>query len=537
MIRLQFCGAAETVTGSCYLLSTEKHRILIDCGLFQGSKAIKERNYGEFPFDPTSIDAVVLTHAHIDHCGLIPKLYLKGFKGPVYTNPVSAELAKILLPDSGHIQEMEVERKNRKNSRAGLPLLTPIYTAEQAASCLDYFQPIEYQEEKEILPGIRIRLQDAGHILGSAIVEVWVNEKGKDVKITFSGDLGNLGQPIVNDPTEIDTTDYLVIESTYGNRLHKIKEDKIERLKEVIIKTMKKGGNLIIPAFAVERTQDLLYALHVLLKEGTIKVKDIYLDSPLAVATTEIFCNYQKYFDTETKSLSEDGTTCPFYLPGLRLSRTAEESMAINKINGGAIIISASGMCDAGRIKHHLKHNLWRPESTILLVGYQAAGTLGRRLLEGEKQVRIHGEEIAVKADIVNIDGFSAHADKEGLLNWIRSFKEKPHKVFITHGEKEASHEFAKLVSSELGIDTEVPEWLNIVEITPTKRNIPVTVASVLKAQEAASEAEATYQRLLVQLKALVETSFVKKDYNNINNTLKQIEKLVNQKLMEEKAG
>ncbi|MDN5325849.1 MAG: metallo-beta-lactamase family protein [Moorella sp. (in: firmicutes)] len=536
MIKLQFCGAAGTVTGSCYLLDTGRHRLLIDCGLFQGSKAIKERNYGPFPFNPGAIDALILTHAHIDHCGLIPKLYLQGFKGPVFTTPVTAELARVLLPDSGHIQEMEVERKNRKNKRAGLPLLTPIYTAAQAAACLDFFRPLDYREEQEILPGVRLRLQDAGHILGSAIVELWVQDAAGEIKITFSGDLGNPGQPIVNDPTPIESTDYLVIESTYGNRRHNIQGDKIELLKGVILATMKKGGNLIIPAFAVERTQDLLYALNIIMQQGAVKVDNIYLDSPLAVAATEIFCRHQDYFDAETKDLSQNGSACPFYLPGMHLCRTAEESMAINKIHGGAIIISASGMADAGRIKHHLKHNLWRPEATVLLVGYQAAGTLGRRLLEGEKRVRIHGEEIAVQADIVSIDGFSAHADQAGLLNWVKSFRQPPRKVFVTHGEKEAAEDFARLLTNELGLATEVPGWLDTVQLLPVAAELAPAPATALRDTSTAAEAEAAYQRLLVQLKALVEAGFARRDYAGTKRRLEQIAALVNQGL-DEKAG
>ncbi|KYH33219.1 MBL fold metallo-hydrolase RNA specificity domain-containing protein [Neomoorella mulderi] len=536
MINLHFYGAAGTVTGSCYLLDNGRHRLLIDCGLFQGSKAIKERNYGPFPFNPASIDALVLTHAHIDHCGLIPKLYLQGFQGPVFTTPVSAELASVLLPDSGHIQEMEVERKNRKNSRAGLPLLTPIYTAAQAAACLEHFQALDYKEEKEILPGFRLRLQDAGHILGSAIAEIWVRDGEQEVKVTFSGDLGNPGQPIVNDPAPIEATDYLVMESTYGNRHHNVQGDKIERLKEVINRAMKKGGNLVIPAFAVERTQDLLYALNILLRQGAIKVDKIFLDSPLAVAATEIFCRHQDYFDAETKELSNDGATCPFYLPGLHLSRTAEESMAINKIQGGAIIIAASGMCDAGRIKHHLKHNLWRPESTVLLVGYQAAGTLGRRLLDGEKRVRIHGEEIAVRAEIVSLDGFSAHADQAGLLKWLKSFARPPRKVFITHGEEEAARDFASLVTAELGLATEVPQWLATAQLLPLAESLPAASPATLTASAAAAEAEATYQRILVQLKALVEAGFARQDYAGVNHKLQQIAAILNQNL-DEKAS
>ncbi len=529
MINLHFYGAAGTVTGSCYLLENGRHRLLVDCGLFQGSKAIKERNYGPFPFNPADIEALVLTHAHIDHCGLIPKLYQQGFQCLTFTTPASVELASALLPDSGHIQEMEVERKNRKNSRAGRPLLSPIYTAAQAAACMKYFQAVDYQEEKEILPGFRLRLQDAGHILGSAIAEIWVQDGEEEVKITFSGDLGNQGQPIVNDPTPVAATDYLVIESTYGDRRHSVQGDKVESLKEIILQTMRKGGNLIIPAFAVERTQDLLYALNILLRQGAIKPDSIYLDSPLAVTATEIFCRHQDLYDEETKDLSNNGTTCPFYLPGLHLSRTAEESMAINKIPGGAIIISASGMCDAGRIKHHLKHNLWRPEATILLVGYQAAGTLGRRLLEGEKRVRIHGEEVAVRAKIINLDGFSAHADQAGLLKWLQSFTSPPRRVFVTHGEEEAARELARLINTNLGLAAEVPRWLTSAALLPVAASIPETPPPAFTTRAAAAEAEATYQQLLLQLKALVETGFSRQDYAGVNARLQQIAALLNQ--------
>ncbi|PRR75575.1 MBL fold metallo-hydrolase RNA specificity domain-containing protein [Neomoorella humiferrea] len=531
MINLHFYGAAGTVTGSCYLLDNGHYRILIDRGLFQGSKAIKERNYGPFPFNPATIDALVLTHAHIDHCGLIPKLYLGGFKGPVFATPATIELAAALLPDSGHIQEMEVERKNRKNSRAGLPLLTPIYTAAQAAECLQFFQSLDYQNEKEILPGFRLRFQDAGHILGSAIAELWVKDGAEEIKITFSGDLGNPGQPIVKDPTPIESTDYLIMESTYGNRRHNTQGDKIELLKEIINKTMKKGGNLVIPAFAVERTQDLLYYLNILLNQKAINVDNIYLDSPLAAAATDIFCRHQEYFDAETKELSKDGA-CPLFLPGLKISRTAEESMAINKIKGGAIIIAASGMCDAGRIKHHLKHNLWRPECTVLLVGYQAAGTLGRRLLEGEKRVRIHGEEIAVRADIISLDGFSAHADRDGLLKWLKSCGSPPKKVFVTHGEEEAARDFAALVTAELGVPAEAPQWLATARLLPAKATLSSVLPEAPAAQVAAAvEAEAVYQRILVQLKAMVDAGFANHDYGGVQRKLQQIAALLNHQI------
>ncbi|MGI6552943.1 MAG: MBL fold metallo-hydrolase RNA specificity domain-containing protein [Bacillota bacterium] len=475
-MKITFYGAARTTTGACYLVDTGEQRLLIDCGLFQGAKNIKERNYGSFPFDPGSIDFLLLTHAHIDHSGLIPKLYKHGYQGPVICTSATFELCSVLLQDSGYIQEMEVERKNRKLRRSGQPLLEPIYTSLDAQNCLKYFHPINYDEFWEIYPGITIRFRDAGHILGSSIIELWIASKEGNCKFVFSGDLGNKDQPLVNDPTPIDFADFLIIESTYGARHHSEKIDRLEALKQVIHETFQKGGNLIIPAFAVERTQDLLYDLHRLIERGDIKGQDIYIDSPLAISATEIFCRNYDYFDAEATELRRSkGGTCPLYLPGLRFCRTVEESIALNKIQSGAIIISASGMADAGRIKHHLKHNLWRPESTVLFVGFQAEGTLGRRLLEGEKIVRIHGEEIMVKADIRNLDGFSAHADQTGLLKWAKQFKVPPRKIFITHGEEKGSIALAGILAEHLNTEVIVPHWLEEFDLTgDLRKEIPL---------------------------------------------------------------
>ncbi|MDS1030135.1 MBL fold metallo-hydrolase [Bacillota bacterium LX-D] len=460
MAVLKFYGASQIVTGSCYLLESNGFKILIDCGMFQGSKAIKEKNYGDFPFAPNEIDFLILTHAHIDHSGLIPKLFKKGFQGYVYTTKATAKLAEVMLPDSGHIQEMEVERKNRKYRRAGKPLIEPIYTAEEAQNCIKYFRSFNYNEKIDLASNIQLYFHDAGHILGSAIAELFVKENNKDFKIVFSGDIGNTNQPIINDPTVILEADYVVMESTYGNRLHQDIDNKLEKLAAIVKETMQKGGNLIIPSFAVERTQDILYDLNLLIQNGDIPQQNVYIDSPLAIAATEIFSQSSEYFDEETKTLQSKNGGCPFSLPGLKYARTTEESIALNQVKGGAIIISASGMCDAGRIKHHLKHNLWRPESTILFVGYQAEGTLGRRLIDGEKKVTIHGEEINVKADIRRIDGFSAHADQIGLLNWATSFK-NPKCYFITHGEEAAAHSFAKLLSQKVDSKVIVPKLLD----------------------------------------------------------------------------
>ncbi|TEB17976.1 Ribonuclease [Pelotomaculum sp. FP] len=463
-MKLRFLGAAGTVTGSCFHLETAQSSILVDCGLFQGTKDIRERNYGSFLVPPRNIDAVLITHAHIDHCGLFPKLVKYGFQGRVYATYPTVELMKVLLPDSGHIQEMEVERKNRKNRRAGRPLLEPIYTVNEAYQSLSNLQGVGYKESIQVAPDIRARFVDAGHILGSSMIELWVQENGKEIKLVFSGDIGNNEQPIVKDPSTIDTADYLIMESTYGNRLHHEPQDEIELLREAIQDTYQKGGNLIIPAFAVERTQDLLYHLSLLIEQNKIPPMPVYIDSPLAAAATGIFQNHPEYYDQETSDLINRGGS-PFQFPGIKFTQTAEESKSLNNISR-AIIISASGMCDAGRIRHHLKYNLWRPESTVLFVGYQAEGTLGRQIVDGEKKVRIFGDDIAVKADIRFIDSYSAHADQAGLIAWVKKFSVPPGEVLLVHGEPESTNTLAGLLRAE-GLKVTVPEWRQVLELLP----------------------------------------------------------------------
>jgi len=472
-MKIEFCGAAGTVTGSCFLITAGETRFLLDCGMFQGSKELKERNYGSFIFSPAEIDFVLLSHAHIDHCGLIPKLYKHGFQGVVYATKATTELCSVVLPDSGHIQEMEVERKNRKLARKGEPLLTPIYTAEDARECLKYFRSYLYDEQFEPAQGIKVRFHDAGHILGSAIIEVIIEENGQSKKIVFSGDLGNVNQPIIEDPTIINEADVVIMESTYGNRYHLETENKPDVLARIVNKTLKKGGNLIIPSFAVERTQDLLYDLRMLRESGKIPMVDIYIDSPMAVEATKVFINNPECFDQETKDImGENSAHCIFEGQQVHYVLSAEESMALNKIKSGAIIISASGMADAGRIKHHLKHNLWRSESTVLFVGYQAEGTLGRRILDGEKKVRIHGEEVAVKADIEVIDGYSAHADQKGLVDWLRNFQKKPEVVFLVHGEGDALETLQRVISAECGMNVKIPGYGEIYDLASGRTEI-----------------------------------------------------------------
>jgi metallo-beta-lactamase family protein len=459
-MQIQFCGAAGSVTGSCFLVTTENSKFLVDCGLFQGTKELKERNYGPFLFDPESLDFVLLTHAHVDHSGLIPKLYKKGFRGIVYATKATKELCSVVLPDSGHIQEMEVERKNRKLSRSGGILIEPIYTAQDGQKCLELFQSCHYEKPFEIAPGIIAKFYDAGHILGSAMIELLIKEGEQETKVVFTGDIGNTDQALIEEPTKINHADIVVMEATYGNRYHLEAENKLEELATIVKQTLKKGGNLIIPSFAVERTQDLVYYLKIMKENGQIPPVDIYIDSPMAVEATKVFIQNPECFDEEKVVLIKGrGAEELFEGPDIHYVLSADDSIALNKIKGGAIIISASGMADAGRIKHHLKHNLWRPESTVLFVGYQAEGTLGRRILEGEKKVKIHGEEIAVKATIESLGDFSAHADQKGLLEWLRGFEQIPGQIILVHGEEEALDTLQRVIRREVGVKAHIAEY------------------------------------------------------------------------------
>ncbi len=469
-MHLQFLGAAGIVTGSCFLLETANSRIMIECGMYQGRRDIRERNYQGFKFSPGSVDFLLLTHAHIDHSGLIPKLIKNGFKGIIYATQPTIELCGVLLPDSAFIQEMEVERKNRKNRRAGRGFIEPIYTVDDAYKSLPYFKAVPYDKITRLTPDIRMRFVDAGHILGSAMIEICAWENGVETKLVFSGDIGNKDRPIVKNPSYIDEADYVIMESTYGARLHDPEEKEIELLHDVIWETYNKGGNLVIPAFAVERTQDLLYHLYLLIKEKRMPAMPVYIDSPLATAATEIFWRHHDFFDEEAAGLIQDGED-PHRIPGIKFTKTVEESMALNKADR-TLIISASGMCEAGRIRHHLKYNLWRPESTVLFVGYQAEGSLGRQILDGQKTVRIFGDEIAVKADIKLIESYSSHADQAGLVEWVKNFRKPPREVFLVHGEPEASVALANLLRTRHGLKITLPSLQQIVELPP-----PGTVA------------------------------------------------------------
>ena len=460
-MKISFLGAAKTVTGSCYLIEAKECKFLVDCGMFQGRSKEQSMNEEAFPFNPADLDFVVLTHAHIDHSGRIPKLYNDGFKGKVYATKPTVELCAIMLPDSGHIQEFENEWHNRKRERAGLPPEKPLYTFQNAVDSIQLFQSVSYGEVLKLHEGVRVRFNDAGHILGSSIIELWVGENSDETKIVFSGDLGNKGMPILRDPTIIESADYLVVESTYGNRLHADTNSKLDRFVNIISDTVDKGGNIVIPSFAVGRAQEIIYELNKQLDKKSDQYKKminipVFVDSPLTVSATQVFRNNLDCFDEEARKYIENGDN-PLDFPGLQFTQNADESRALNDRKDSIIIISASGMCEAGRIKHHLKHNLWRKESAVVFVGYQAEGTLGRKLVDGAKRVKIFGEDISVNARIEMIEGFSGHADRNGLLDWIGGFNRKPGKIFIVHGEEASMSEFSGSIEQKFGIETVIP--------------------------------------------------------------------------------
>lgn len=467
-MKITFLGAARTVTGSNFLVEGAGKKFLVDCGMWQGKAEQEMENDQEFEFNPTDIDFVLLTHAHIDHSGRIPKLYKEGFRNKVYAHKATCDLCALMLPDSGHIQETESEWKNRKRMRRGEKPVPPIYTAEEAAKCLEIFETVQYDQIIEITPEIHVRFNDAGHMLGSSIIEVWVKEDGKETKTVFTGDLGNNDIPLLSPLTMIEDTDYLVMESTYGSRLHVKNEQKAEIFLNVVSETLDNGGTVVIPSFAVGRTQEILYELNKLKEEKDdeefrrkykllMKVP-VYVDSPLAISATEVFSDNMDLFDEETKEDMAKGDN-PLEFPGLQFTKTADESKALNEDPKPSIIISASGMCEVGRIKHHLKHNLWNPKSTILFVGYQAPGTLGYNIVNGAKTVKIFGEEIAVNARIEYIEGYSGHADQELLMNFIYSFIKKPKHIFLVHGEPESQDILRDKIESDTGLGVTIPEF------------------------------------------------------------------------------
>lgn len=455
-MRLIFIGADHEVTGSCHVLEVCGRYILVDCGMEQGTDDFET---AELPMNIADIDYVLLTHAHIDHSGMLPLLYARGFRGDVIATPATVDLCDIMLKDSAHIQMTEAEWKNRKGQRAGKEPVVPIYDMNDAEGVLEHFVSCDYDKVMDLCEGVKVKFSDAGHLLGSASIEVWINEDGEERKIVFSGDIGNLNRPIIKDPSYINDADYVVMESTYGDRYHNADVDYVSELAGICQRTFDRGGNVVIPAFAVGRTQEMLYYFRKIKEEGLIKGHsfEVYVDSPLAVEATQIFNeNMAECFDEEAMELVRNGIN-PLRFPGLTLSITSNDSIAINSDNKPKVIISASGMCEAGRIRHHLKHNLWRKECTVVFVGYQANGTLGRMLLEGASEVKLFGETIEVMAEIVKLEGVSGHADKAGLIKWITSFDNRLKQVFVVHGEDEVSTGFAKCLCDEYGLNAVAP--------------------------------------------------------------------------------
>lgn len=456
-MRISFVGADHEVTGSCHMINACDRNILVDCGLEQGTDVYENQ---EIPVNIPDIDYVLLTHAHIDHAGLLPLLYARGFRGQVLATTATVDLCRIMLRDSAHIQETEAEWKNRKAKRAGTKLEEPLYCMADAEGVLQHFVSCEYSEKINLSEGIDVRFSDAGHLLGSASVELWLTEGAYNRKIVFSGDIGNVNRPIIRDPEYIEEADYVVMESTYGDRYHDKEVDYVSLLAQITQRTFERGGNVVIPAFAVGRTQEMLYYFRKIKEKELVKGFDnfaVYVDSPLAVEATKIFnSNKECCFDEESLRMVEQGIN-PIQFPGLTLSITSDDSKAINFDGRPKVIISASGMCEAGRIRHHLKHNLWRKNSTIVFVGYQAVGSLGRALLDGITEVKLFGETIEVQAEIVKLEGVSGHADKDGLLKWVNYFSPKPKKVFVVHGEDEVCESFTNCLIKENGIDAVAP--------------------------------------------------------------------------------
>jgi metallo-beta-lactamase family protein len=441
---IQFLGATGRVTGSCYLIRAAGNNILLECGLVQGSREDEDSNREPLPIAAHDIDAVVLSHAHIDHSGRLPLLMKLGFTGPIYTQQASQALCAIMLRDSGYLHEKDAEWTNRKRRRQSLPLITPLYTMADGEAVMDQFVGIGYDERREILDGITIRFRNAGHILGSAIVELWLHEGDVERKLVFSGDLGFADAPVMADPATVRDADVVLLESTYGDRCHRSPESTLEELRSVFCERERQSGNIIIPAFAVGRTQDLLYLMSEHFDDWRIGDYQVFLDSPMAIEATETYARFPDLYESR---LFRSGTS-ESRLKNLTLSRTAEDSMAINKIETNAIIIAGSGMCTGGRVLHHLKHNLWKTNCRVVIVGFQAYGTLGRRLVEGAEKVRIFGEEVRVNARIHTVGGLSAHADQRGLVNWYRNFDDAP-PVFLIHGEPHAQTALGALIAQE----------------------------------------------------------------------------------------
>jgi len=517
-----FLGAAHEVTGSCTLLEAGGVRGLVDCGMEQGQDIFVNQ---ELPVEPGGLSFVLLTHAHVDHSGNLPLLFKNGFDGPVYATPETCDLCRIMLLDCAHIQESEAEWHNRKGRRAGAETYEPVYTAEDAETAIAHLRPVTYGETVQIADSYTVRYSDVAHLLGSACIEIWMNEDGQERKMVFSGDIGNYDQPIIRDaPQKVAQADYVVIESTYGDRLHDRSKPSVERLADYIQRTLDRGGNLVIPSFAVGRTQEMLYFIREIKEKNMVHGHDhfpVYVDSPMANEATAIYLQCSRdCLDEETRALVDAGIN-PIWSDDIRISVTSEDSKAINTDMEPKVILSASGMCEAGRIRHHLKHNLWRPESTVLFVGYQAVGTLGRKLYDGEKKVKLFNEEIQVLCEIGFLPGKSGHADRDGLTDWLAGFEEKPKLVFVNHGENEVTDSFAAYLEKEFGHKAFAPYSGTMFDLLSGAFLACPEGVPIKKAQSAGGErAGGLYRELLEKGDSLLSLIRAMKD--KPNKTLKQ---------------
>lgn len=465
-MKLRFFGAARNVTGSRYLLDCREMRLLIDCGLYQ-ERDFQARNWDPFPVPPETVDAVLLTHAHLDHSGYLPRFVKEGFEGKIFCTAATADIAKIALVDSAHIHVEDAEfkkKRHEKEGRKGPRPVIPLYTEEEAENTFPLFSTVEYGETVEVAGGVEATYCDAGHILGAGMIQVTVNQTGSPTTLLFSGDVGRWEKPILRDPTIFEQADYVIVESTYGDRVHQEPQDIDDMLCDVIKSTRERGGNVVVPSFAIGRTQEVLYRLNTLLLEDCIPHTMVFIDSPMAAKVTEVFKHYPELYDEEMMQLVKQGHS-PFKFPSLKLATTVDDSKAINHIKGTIVVIAGSGMCTGGRIKHHLATNISRPESTILFVGYQARGTLGREIVDGAEEVRVLGQKKAVRARVVQIDGFSSHADRNELMRWLSGLKSAPQHVFVTHGEEEAAESFSALIREKKDWQTTVPSYGDEVEL------------------------------------------------------------------------
>lgn len=534
-MKISFLGGSETVTGSCHLITTETHKILLDCGQFQGGRVIEQMNYLPFGFNPSEIDYLILSHAHIDHSGRIPLLVKQGFRGKIFCTKATYDIATIMLQDSGYIHEKEAEWENKKRARAGKESIQPLYTFEDAVSAMAFFEPILYDQTINVDDNIKIKFSDAGHILGSAITELWITEEEKTSKIVFSGDIGMNEKPILKDPAVIREADYLIMETTYGDRLHKESGNRIEILIDIILRTTRRGGTVVIPSFAVGRTQEMIYELNKYYEynkemQAELDKIHVYVDSPLATSATEIFKGNAQVFDEETKNYILSGDN-PLDFKNLHFTRTAQESMALNQNTSPKIILSASGMCDAGRIKHHLKHHLWLKESSVVFVGYQAEGTLGRRIKDGQKDVKIFGETIHVNAEIYSIEGFSGHADQTGLLEWLGHFDKSPEAIFLVHGEADSRKAFAQKVKDTYNyncvlVDAEHEYEINKKdEISAKQIEDKIDMDELMKLSDRIYTVKNDLENILYSIRLSVGNDTSRNQYDAINNKIIELEK------------